>query len=85
MSEEEFKKACAWARERYTKGRSTPEDDKTLYGLYMQALHGDCNRPQPYAIQFTERAKHDSWSSHKGMTQQAARLAYIRYCNSTKA
>jgi diazepam-binding inhibitor (GABA receptor modulator, acyl-CoA-binding protein) len=56
-------------------------DDKTLlklYGLYKQAVFGDCNIPQPWAIQVEARAKWDAWNSHLGKSKQQAEQEYVK-------
>ena len=37
-----------------------------LQGLYKQATVGDNTTSQPWAVQMTERAKWDAWTSFKG-------------------
>lgn len=46
-----------------------------LYGLYKQALFGDCTGMAPLAP--TERAKFNAWMSYKSETQAAAEEQYI--------
>lgn len=52
-----------------------------LYGLFKQATVGDINIAQPWAVQLEARAKWDAWNSRKGMTQDAARDAYVKLVN----
>jgi diazepam-binding inhibitor (GABA receptor modulating acyl-CoA-binding protein) len=58
------------------KNQPTDEEKLQLYGLYKQVILGDCNIPQPWALQVTERAKWNAWNSKKGMTKQDAMLKY---------
>jgi diazepam-binding inhibitor (GABA receptor modulating acyl-CoA-binding protein) len=39
-----------------------------LYALYKQATTGDVNTAQPWKVQLEARAKHDAWSSKKGIS-----------------
>lgn len=57
-----------------------PNDETLLklYGLYKQAMIGDCNTSQPWAVQFEERAKWDAWDSHRGKTQETAKKEYVK-------
>jgi diazepam-binding inhibitor (GABA receptor modulating acyl-CoA-binding protein) len=52
-----------------------------LYGLFKQATVGDVNTSQPWAVQLEARAKWDAWNANKGMTQDAAKAAYIALVN----
>lgn len=64
-----------------------PTDDEKLkfYGLYKQATIGDCNIPQPWAIQVVERAKWEAWNSRKGMTKDTAMTKYCELHITTSA
>ena len=60
---------------------NTRPDDYTLgrlYGLYKQATVGDCNIPQPWAVQLEARAKWDAWNSQKGKSSDKAKKEYVR-------
>jgi acyl-CoA-binding protein len=48
-----------------------------LYGLYKQATAGDASGDAPSMFDLKGRAKHEAWSSRKGMTKDAAMLAYV--------
>ncbi len=57
----------------------TPSTDRMLelYGLYKQATSGDVKTSRPGMFDVKGRAKWDAWSSRKGMTEDAARTAYV--------
>ncbi|XP_065361077.1 acyl-CoA-binding protein homolog isoform X3 [Calliphora vicina] len=57
----------------------TPPDNVFLefYGLYKQATAGDCNCDKPGVLDLKNKAKWEAWNSHKGMSQDAAKAAYI--------
>ena len=48
-----------------------------LYGLYKQATAGDCNIPQPWAVQIEARSKWDAWNKNKGIDRMSAMRKYI--------
>ena len=56
-----------------------PSDDelKEIYALYKQATVGDINTQRPGMMDFKGKAKWDAWETKKGMTQDAAKEAYI--------
>ena len=58
---------------------TTPPDSVFLefYGLYKQATVGDCNIEKPGALDLKGKAKWEAWNSNKGMSQQAAKAAYV--------
>lgn len=67
------------------KNQPTNEEKLQFYGLYKQALFGDCNTPQPWAVQVSERAKWNAWNSKKGMTKQNAMIKYCElYLNASE-
>ncbi|CAK9818229.1 Putative acyl-CoA-binding protein [Anthophora quadrimaculata] len=49
-----------------------------LYGLYKQAIIGDCNTLRPGMLDFKGKAKWDSWDRRKGMSQDTAKEQYIQ-------
>jgi diazepam-binding inhibitor (GABA receptor modulating acyl-CoA-binding protein) len=57
----------------------TPSNDRLLelYALYKQATAGDVSGSRPGMLDPRGRAKFDAWSGHKGMSQEAARTAYV--------
>jgi diazepam-binding inhibitor (GABA receptor modulating acyl-CoA-binding protein) len=48
-----------------------------LYGLYKQAIEGDCETPQPWAVQVQARAKWEAWNKNKKMDKFTAMRNYI--------
>jgi carboxylesterase len=48
-----------------------------LYGLYKQATSGDASGKRPGMLDPRGRAKFDAWASRKGMSDEAARTAYV--------
>jgi len=59
---------------------SKPPDDLVklqLYALYKQSQEGDCKGKRPSAFNVVARAKHDSWKTMTGTTQEAAMRQYI--------
>lgn len=48
-----------------------------LYGLYKQARNGDCNLPEPWAVQVEARAKWNAWNANKGLSKDEAMGKYI--------
>lgn len=71
----QFNTACEKAKA-FTK-KPTNDEFLEFYGLYKQATVGDCNVPQPCVTDFVAKAKYDAWSRHKGMSQDAAKQAYV--------
>ncbi|XP_037939211.1 acyl-CoA-binding protein-like [Teleopsis dalmanni] len=71
----DFHTACEKAKA-FTK-KPTDSEFLEFYGLYKQATVGDCNIGKPSAIDLTAKAKFDAWNQHKGMSQDAAKAAYI--------
>ncbi len=74
--EKEFNEAAL----KVTKLKSRPSDAEllVLYGLYKQCKDGDCDIPQPWAVQFEARAKWDAWNEHKGMEKAKAMKKYVK-------
>ena len=58
---------------------STPStgDLLILYGLYKQLTEGDCETPQPWAVQLQARAKWEAWNKNKKMDKFTAMRNYI--------
>lgn len=48
-----------------------------LYALYKQGSVGDVTTSRPGMLDVRGRAKWDAWNGKKGMTQAAARDAYL--------
>lgn len=54
----------------------TDEVKLNFYKYYKQATIGDCNLPQPWAIQLEARAKWDAWNSVRGISRENAMFSY---------
>jgi diazepam-binding inhibitor (GABA receptor modulating acyl-CoA-binding protein) len=55
------------------------DDEKLeLYGLYKQALFGNCNIEKPNRIYFKEYSKYNAWNENKGMEREKAMQLYIK-------
>lgn len=59
--------------------RNTPSQDDllALYGLFKQAKVGDVEGKRPGMLDLKGRAKHDAWSSRRGMSREEAMSAYV--------
>jgi len=57
-----------------------PDEDELLilYGLYKQALFGNCNIECPEFYKFTERKKYNAWNELKDLDMETAKKKYIR-------
>ncbi|EGC38324.1 hypothetical protein DICPUDRAFT_28922, partial [Dictyostelium purpureum] len=77
-----FEKAAAEVKAFKTKPSN--EELLELYALYKQATGGDNNTSQPWAVQVEARAKHDAWSTKKGLSQDDAKTQYIAYVEKIK-
>ncbi|XP_043866326.1 acyl-CoA-binding protein homolog [Drosophila mojavensis] len=57
----------------------SPTNDEFLefYGLYKQATVGDNTTPEPGALDVKAKAKWNAWTKNKGMSQDAAKAAYV--------
>jgi len=55
------------------------EDLLKLYGLYKQATEGDVNKSKPRMLDFKGKAKWESWSKNKGLSQEDAMMKYIAF------
>lgn len=74
--EEEFNAAVASIRAI----SSIPDTDVKLklYGLYKQALFGDCSSSRPWAVNVEGCYKWDAWTARKGLAQDDAKAKYVR-------
>jgi diazepam-binding inhibitor (GABA receptor modulating acyl-CoA-binding protein) len=72
------------AAERVKALPSKPSDDELLklYGLFKQAVVGDCNTAQPGFFDLTGKAKWAAWNANKGMAQADAKAAYVAFVDS---
>ena len=73
--EQSFRDAAARIKTRKTIPPNA--DILILYGLYKQATQGDCNIPQPWAVQIEARAKWDAWNKYNRMDRMNAMRNYI--------
>ena len=66
------------AQERVEKLSQRPGNDELLelYGLYKQATSGDVQGKRPGMLDMKGRAKHDAWTSRKGMSSEDAMRSY---------
>ena len=73
--EQSFQDAAARIKTQHT----TPSnaDLLVLYGLYKQVTDGDCETPQPWAVQVQARAKWDAWNKNKKMDKFTAMRNYV--------
>lgn len=77
MTDEDFKAALAYA----TSGPKATLTDKqrlALYAYYKQVTSGVCKEPQPSALKFVQRAKHDAWKKLGNMSKQEAIKGYVK-------
>ncbi|XP_014609571.1 PREDICTED: acyl-CoA-binding protein homolog [Polistes canadensis] len=61
--------------------RPTDEELLELYGLFKQAMIGDCNTQKPGLFDMKAKAKWQSWNSKKGVSKEDAKKAYIELVN----
>ena len=54
------------------------EDLLCLYKYYKQSIIGDINIPEPSFFRVECRTKWDAWNSVKGLTQEQAKINYIK-------
>ncbi|KAF4037585.1 PRELI-like family [Phytophthora infestans] len=57
-------------------------DKLQLYGLFKQAMMGDCRTAAPSAFRPVERAKWESWHKLNGTSQQDAKRQYVQLVKS---
>ncbi|XP_013116761.1 acyl-CoA-binding protein homolog [Stomoxys calcitrans] len=71
-----FEEACELAKNFGKK----PSDSEFLefYGLFKQATVGDVNTDKPGALDLKKKAMWEAWNSHKGLSKDAAKEAYIK-------
>lgn len=74
----DFDLAVSYVRSSAEAKKLSTTDKLRLYGLYKQASEGAMPRRSPPSItDFSERAKHDAWSSLGDMSRGQARTAYV--------
>ncbi len=57
----------------------TNDELLTLYGLYKQAIYGNCNTSQPSLFHQKDLAKWKAWMSQKNMTKENAMSSYSQF------
>jgi diazepam-binding inhibitor (GABA receptor modulating acyl-CoA-binding protein) len=59
---------------------SKPDEDELLilYGLYKQALCGNCNIECPEFYKLKERKKYNAWNELKDLDMEVAKKKYVR-------
>eukprot|EP00056_Hartaetosiga_gracilis_P022306 m.29346 g.29346 ORF g.29346 m.29346 type:complete len:246 (+) comp9565_c0_seq1:77-814(+) len=74
--DEVFDAACEQA-----KGLKALSQDSQLhlYGLYKQAMFGDCSEPKPGFFDFRGKAKWAAWDERRGLCQEEAKNKYIKF------
>lgn len=78
MSAADFDKAVEFVRKPIESMKPTNEQKLRFYGLYKQATVGDNTTPEPSFYQLEAKHKWKAWENLKGMTQQAAKEAYVK-------
>lgn len=59
-------------------GANPPAELKLrLYGLYRQALDGDCAGPAPGLFDPVGRLKHEAWAKNRGLSRDEAMRLYV--------
>ncbi|XP_056389980.1 acyl-CoA-binding protein [Hyla sarda] len=83
MSQADFDKAA----EEVKKLKTQPTDQEMLevYALFKQATVGDVNTERPGFMDFKGKAKWDAWSAKKGVSQEDARVQYIKVVEDLKS
>ncbi|EAS03860.1 acyl CoA-binding protein (macronuclear) [Tetrahymena thermophila SB210] len=71
-----FKAACKIIRKEQN---TDPKDSLQLYGLYKQALVGDCNISQPSSLNYEAKLKYEHWTKFKGLPREDAMMLYVEY------
>lgn len=78
--EDNFKFATDAVRNSETSNGKAPSNEVKLkfYALYKQATVGPCNTPQPWKIEFENRAKWDAWNDLGKMSKEDAMVEYCK-------
>ena len=72
--QEQFEQAQARVKQL---AKVSTDQQLQLYGLFKQATVGDVTGARPGALDLRGRAKYDAWAARKGVSQHAARQAYV--------
>lgn len=77
--EQNFKNAAEMVKSLSEK----PDNNKLLelYSLYKQAIIGNVNTSQPWAVQLEARAKWDAWKSKEGLSKEESMTKYVAEVN----
>ena len=78
LAEGSFEKASKYAADPNFTSKPTNLQRTQIYGLYKQALEGDCNRSRPGMFDQVGRAKHDAWMQCQGCSKGEARDRYVK-------
>ena len=54
------------------------EEKLELYGLYKQALFGDCDIEKPNRLKYKEYSKYNAWKENLGISKEKAIQLYIK-------
>lgn len=57
----------------------TTDQRLRLYGLFKQAMVGDCEASRPGLLDQTGRAKWDAWNAVKGASSKEAKTGYVEF------
>ncbi|XP_068169792.1 acyl-CoA-binding protein-like [Antennarius striatus] len=66
------------------KMKPTDQDMLVVYALYKQANVGDVNTSRPGMLDFTGKAKWDSWAGQKGKSKEDAMNDYVTFIEQLK-
>ena len=60
--------------------KSRPSNDELLklYALYKQGTVGDCTKSEPSMFNIKEKQKWNAWKSVSGLSQDDAKINYIK-------
>lgn len=76
--EQEFQTACEQIK---TVKSLDNESLLSLYGLYKQALEGDCQTEKPSFFDLKANSKWNAWNENKSMDKSTAMKRYVRKVN----
>ena len=62
------------------RGPKTEEMVCKMYGIYKQAVFGDCNVPNTYDILTLGNKKWQQWNSRKGLSKDESKRRFITFC-----
>jgi acyl-CoA-binding protein len=76
MGHPEFVKCAKFVRESDEQQHSI-ETKLSVYGLYKQAVFGDCKNNLPVGRDSQDKLKHESWCKRAGMSREDAESRYV--------